>query len=118
NTRPVRPPHPAATKLVSATNSDTLAGTPTNGSSFTVDGKTITFSTAQTSVTTDPSGNYTIGVGAGSTLTVGDVLHAIDSITGATTPSTVNAGKLVLSTGTTTSLVVAAGGTSALGSFG
>src|SRR6202012_102117 len=73
----------AATKLVSATNADTLAATPANGSSFTVDGKTITFSTAQTSITTDTSGNYTIGVGAGSNLTVGDVLHTIDSITGA-----------------------------------
>jgi flagellin len=112
-------PITAATKLVSAANSDTLAATPADGSSFTVDGKTITFSTAQTSITTDTSGNYTIGVGAGSTLTVGDVLHTIDSITGTQTPSTINgSGDLVLSTGTTQSLVIAAGGTSALGSFG
>jgi len=112
-------PITGATKLVSAANSDTLAATPTNGSSFTVDGKSITFSTTQTSVTTDASGNYTIGVGAGSTLTVSDVLHAIDSITGAATPSTVNgSGDLVLSTGTTQNLVIAAGGTSALGFFG
>ena len=67
-------PITAATELVSATNSDTLATTPANGSSFTVDGKSITFSTGQTDVTTDTSGNVTIGVGAGSTLTVGDVL--------------------------------------------
>src|SRR5271170_1210964 len=58
----------AATLLVSATNADTLAATPANGSSFTVDGKSITFSTAQTTETTDGSGNVTIGVGAGSTL--------------------------------------------------
>ena len=108
----------AATKLVSATNSDTLASTPANGSSFTVDGKSITFSTSQTSVTTDSSGNVTIGVGTGSTLTVGDVLSAIDGITGATTASTVSGGKLTLSTGTSQNLVIAAGGTSALGSFG
>ena len=109
----------AATKLVSAAASDTLAATPANGSSFTVDGKSITFSTAQTSVTTDASGNVTIGVGAGSTLTVGSVLSAIDTITGATTASTVNgSGQLVISTGTTQNLVIAAGGTSALGSFG
>ena len=107
----------AATKLVSATNSDTLAATPTNGSSFTVDGKSITFSTSQTDVTTDSSGNVTIGVGAGSTLAVSDVLSAIDGITGATTPSTVTAGKLVISTGTSQNLVIAAGGTSALGFF-
>ncbi len=109
----------AATLLVSATNADTLAATPTNGSSFIVDGKTISFSTAQTSVTTDSSGDVTIGVGAGSTASVGTVLSAIDGITGATTASTVNgSGQLVLSTGTTQNLVIAAGGTSALGSFG
>ncbi len=108
----------AATKLVSATNSDTLATTPANGSSFTVDGKSITFSTSQTNVTTDASGNVTIGVGTGSTLTVGDVLTAIDGITGATTASTVSGGKLTISTGTTQNLVIAAGGTSALGAFG
>src|SRR3984957_15468143 len=108
----------AATKLVSATNSDTLATTPANGSSFTVDGKSITFSTAQTNVSTDASGNGTIGVGTGSTLTVGDVLSAVDGITGTATASTISAGKLVLSTGTSQSLVIAAGGTSALATFG
>jgi hypothetical protein len=109
----------AATKLVSAAASDTLAATPANGSSFTVDGKSITFSTAQTTSTTDASGNVTIGVGAGSTLTIQSVLTAIDGITGATTASTVSAtGQLLLSTGTTQNLVIAAGGTSALGYFG
>src|SRR6202012_5768829 len=54
----------ASTQLVPATNSDTLAPTPAKGSSFTVDGKTISFSTAQTSVPTNSSGNVTIGVGA------------------------------------------------------
>src|SRR5271166_1448287 len=112
-------PITAATKLVTAVNSDTLAATPANGSSFTVDGKSITFSTSQTTATTDASGNVTIGVGAGSTLKVSDVLSAIDTITGAATASTVNgSGQLVLSTGTTQPLVIVAGGTSALGSFG
>ena len=114
-------PITAATKLVSATNSDTLATTPANGSSFTVDGKSITFSTGQTTVTTDSSGNVTIGVGTGSTASIQTVLTAVDGITGATgaNVSTVSAtGQLVLSTGTTQNLVIAAGGTSALGSFG
>jgi flagellin len=108
----------AATKLVSAANSDTLATTPANGSSFTVDGKSITFSTGQTIVTTDATGNVTIGVGAGSTATVQTVLSAIDGITGTATASTVVGGALTLSTGTTQPLVIAAGATSALGSFG
>ena len=107
-----------ATLLVAATNSDTLAATPGNGASFTVDGKTISFSTGQTTETTDGSGNVTIGVGAGSTLTVGNVLSAIDTITGATTASTITAGAISLNTGTTQPLVLVAGGTSALGLFG
>jgi flagellin-like hook-associated protein FlgL len=110
----------AATKLVSATNADTLATTPVDGTSFTVNGKSITFSTSQTSVTKDSSGNVTIGVGAASTLTVGDVLSAVDGITGATgtDASKVVAGKVTLSTGTTSNLVLAAGTPSALASFG
>jgi flagellin len=111
----------AATKLVSASASDTLATTPANGSSFTVDGKSITFSTAQTTSTTDANGNVTIGVGTGSTLTIQSVLSAVDSITGATgsNVSTVSAtGQLLLSTGTSQNLVIAAGGTSALTDFG
>ena len=109
----------AATALVSASSSDTLATTPANGSSFTVDGKTISFSTGQTTTTTDSNGNVTIGVGSGSSATVQTVLSAIDGITGATTASTVNAsGQLVLSTGTSQSLVIAAGTTNALTYFG
>jgi flagellin len=109
----------AATLLVGGTAStDGLATSPANGSSLVVDGKTITFSTAQTTTTTDGSGNVTIGIGTGSTATVGTVLSAIDGITGATTASKVTAGKLVLSTGTTQNLVIAAGGTSALGALG
>ncbi|MGC1665422.1 flagellin, partial [Bradyrhizobium sp.] len=53
-----------------------------------------------------------------STATVQTVLSAIDGITGTSTPSVVTAGALVISTGTTQPLVIAAGGTSALGSFG
>jgi flagellin-like hook-associated protein FlgL len=103
----------AATKLVSAATSDSLATTPSN--SFTVNGKTISFSTAQTTATTDASGNVTIGTGVGSTLAISDVLAAIDGITGTTTASTVSAGKLVLNTGTASDLVLAGTG---LASFG
>jgi flagellin len=110
-------PITAATKLVSAATSDTLAATPTGV--LTVNGKTITFSTGQTTSTTDGSGNVTIGTGAGSTLTVGDLLTAIDSITGATggNASSVNAGKLQISTGTASDLVIS-GTLTSLTSFG
>ena len=68
-------PITAATKLVSAANSDTLAATPTG--TISVNGKSITFSTSQTTSTTDASGNVTLGTGTGSNLTVGDLLTAI-----------------------------------------
>jgi flagellin len=99
----------AATKLVSASNSDTLATTISGV--LTVNGKTITYSTGQTNITNDGNGNYTIGTGAGSTLTVGDVLTTIDTITGAT-GSSVSAGKLVVNTGTAADLVLSGTGTS------
>jgi flagellin len=107
-----------ATLLVSATNSDTLAATPTNGSNLTVNGKTITFSTATTTASsTDSNGNVTIGIGAGSTASVQTVLSAIDSITGTGTASVVTAGALVLSTGTASNLTI--GGTASnLTAFG
>ena len=108
-------PITAATKLVTAATSDTLAATPTGV--LTVNGKTITFSTSQTTSTTDASGNVTIGTGAGSTLTVGDLLTAIDGITGASVASTVAGGKLTISTGTTSDLVISGTGTS-LTAFG
>src|SRR5271163_2227341 len=102
----------AATLLVGAsgTGSNDLATAITNGSTLTVDGKTITFSTASTSSTTDSSGNITLGIGSGSTLSVGTVLSAIDSITGTATASSVAGGKLVLNTGTTQNLVVSGSG--------
>jgi flagellin-like hook-associated protein FlgL len=99
----------ASTLLVGAAGA--LGTAPVDGSKLTVDGKTITFSASQTTITNDGQGNYTIGIETGSLTTVGDVLTAIDSITGATTPSTVTGGKLVLSTGITQNLVI--GGTAA-----
>jgi flagellin len=58
-----------ATQLVGTggASSNDLATAPANGSSFIVDGKTLSFSTAQTTQTTDASGNVTFGIGTGST---------------------------------------------------
>jgi flagellin len=101
-----------------STSNDLQSPGITNGSTLTVDGKTITFSTAQTTSSTDGSGNVTIGIGTGSTLKVSDVLAAIDSITGTSTASSVSGGKLVLSTGTTQNLVIGAGTGNALTALG
>jgi flagellin len=103
-------PITAATKLVTAAASDTLAATPTGV--LTVNGKTITFSAAQTTSTTDAAGNVTLGTGVGSTLSIQDVLNAFDSITGATVPSTVVGGKLTISSGTASDLVISGTATS------
>jgi flagellin-like hook-associated protein FlgL len=105
-------PITTATQLVGtagATSND-LGTAITTGSTLKVDGKTITFSTSQTNLTSDGQGDFTIGIGAGSTLKVSDVLATIDNITGATVPSTVNSGALVLSTGTTQNLVISGTG--------
>ena len=110
----------AATQLVgtAGASSDDLATAITNGSVLSIDGKSITFSTATTATTTDASGNVTIGIGTGSTATVQTVLTAIDSITGAGTPSVVTAGSLTLSTGTAGNLVIGAGSGNALAALG
>jgi flagellin-like hook-associated protein FlgL len=103
----------AATQLVgtAGATSDDLATAITTGSVLTVDGKTITFDNSVTTSTSDANGNFTIGIKAGSTLTVQSVLTAIDTITGASTPSTVNAsGQLVLSTGTAQDLTISGSG--------
>jgi flagellin len=76
----------------------------TTTDSFTIDGKTISFNST--------IGNSVSSAGASldlSTATVGDLLGAIDTITGATTPSTLGGTALTLSTGTTTDLTI--GGT-------
>jgi flagellin len=107
------PPAITATTLLVGAVGSAIANAPANNSSLTIDGKTITFSTGQTSITNDGQGDYTIGIGAGSTLTVQDVLNTIDNITGAAAAghaSSVNAsGDLVLSTGINQNLVI--GGT-------
>src|SRR4051794_23652094 len=103
------------TKLVTAATSDTLAATPTGV--ITVNGKTITFdNTATQTSTTDTLGNVTISTKAGSAATIQDLLSAFDSITGATVASTVQGGKLNISTGTASDLVVS-GTLTSLSSF-
>jgi flagellin-like hook-associated protein FlgL len=112
---PTAAPITVNTKLVGAAGTDSL-GTPiAAGSVLKINNNTITFSTSQTTTTADANGNVTIGIGTGSNETVQSVLTAIDSITGATgsNASTVNTttGGLKLSTGITSDLTIATGGT-------
>jgi flagellin len=110
-------PVTSATLLVGTSPSDSLGTQIQNGSVLHINNNTITFVNTQTTTTTDANGNVTIGIGSGSQETVGSVLSAIDSITGATVPSTVgtgtNAGELQVSTGIKSSLTISQSGTSA-----
>jgi flagellin len=116
---PTAAPITAATLLVGGTNSDSLSTQIQPGSVLKINNNTITFVSTQTTTTTDSNGNVTIGIGAGSQENVGSILTAIDSITGATTPSTVGstgsppAGALQVSTGIKSPLAISELGTGA-----
>src|SRR6202012_4030869 len=105
-------PITTATQLVGTAgtpSNDLPSGGITNGSTLVVNGKTITFSTANTTTSGSAASGFTIGIGAGSTNTVQTVLSDIDAIAGGS-GSTVSAGALVLQTGTTSSLPITGSG--------
>jgi len=77
----------------------------TAADSLTINGKTISFANTGTgNAVTSAGGTLDL-----STATVGDLLAAVDLVTGAAVPSTLAGGALTLSTGTTTALTI--GGT-------
>ena len=83
--------------LLSAITSAPVAGT----DNLVIDGKTITFTSSGGNTVTSNGGALDL-----TTATVGNLLSAIDTITGAATASTLSGTKLILSTGTTTPLVI------------
>ena len=85
-------PITSATALSGTAGSDSLTTGFQNGDTITVDGTTITFSNNPTSLT-GPS--YNINPASG---TVGNLLSAIDSITGTSTPSSIDGGAITLNT--------------------
>jgi hypothetical protein len=85
-------PITSATALSGTAPSDSLTAGFQNGDAITVDGTTITFSNNPTSLT-GPS--YNINPASG---TVGNLLSAIDSITGTSTPSSIDGGAVTLNT--------------------
>jgi hypothetical protein len=87
------PPAPitGATKL--SGTGDSLTTGFANGDSINVNGTAITFSTSSPTSLTGP--NYNINPASG---TVGNLLSAIDSITGTTTPSSIDGGAVTLNT--------------------
>jgi len=93
NQQPPAAPITGATKLSGTAPSDSLGSGFANGDSINVNGKTITFSTSSPTSLTGP--NYNINPSTG---TVGNLLSAIDSITGTTTPSSIDGGAVTLNT--------------------
>ena len=94
--------------LLSGTGGSTsndLASAITTGDTLTVDGTTFTFVAGTTSSGTN--------IGIGDSLT--HLLSAIDTVTGASTASSISGGKIVLSTGTTQNLVLAGSALAKLG---
>jgi flagellar hook-associated protein 3 FlgL len=85
-------PITSATALSGSAGSNSLTTGFQNGDAITVDGTTITFSNNPTSLT-GPS--YNINPASG---TVGNLLSAIDSITGTSTPSSFDGGAITLNT--------------------
>ncbi len=84
----------------------------TTADSLSIDGKTISFANSGGNTVTASGGSLDL-----TNATVGDLLSAIDTITGTAVASTLGATKLTLSTGTTTPLVIGgnAGTLTALG---
>jgi flagellar hook-associated protein 3 FlgL len=112
------PPAPitAATALSGVPGTNSLSAGFANGDTISVNGTTISFSaTAPTSTSGSP---FVINTTSG---TVGNLLSAIDSITGTTTPSSIDGGAVTINTPSAASFSISAsssGAQSALAALG
>jgi flagellar hook-associated protein 3 FlgL len=95
-------PITSATALSGTSGTDSLTTGFANGDAITVNGTTITFSNAANSLT---GPTYNINPTTGS---VGNLLSAIDSITGTTTPSSIHGGAITLNTGNAANFSISA----------
>ncbi len=89
------PPQPitSATLLSGAAGTASLSSGFQNGDSITVNGTSISFSTSSPTSLSGPTYNINPTTG-----TVGNLLSAIDSITGTTTPSSIDGGAITINT--------------------
>src|ERR1700722_9706676 len=98
----------SATALSGAAGTNSLSASFASGDTITVNGTTISFSaTAPTSTSGSP---YVINTGTG---TVGNLLSAIDSITGTTTPSSIDGGAVTINAPDASSFSISASSSSA-----
>jgi len=89
------------TKLSGTSSTDGIAG-PTAGTSLTINGETISF-VAGNGATVSSATGATISVGAG---TIGDVINAINAITGTTTASLTGGGAIKLANTASNSVTI------------
>jgi flagellar hook protein FlgE len=106
-------PITSSTLLSGSTGSDSLSSGFANGDTITVNGKTITFSTSAATSTSASGGTINLTTG-----TVGNLLTAIDEITGTTTPSSISGGVVTLQTGTAQNLSVSSSDPAAFAALG
>lgn len=97
----------AATALSGATGTDSLSPGFTAGDTLTINGTTLTF-------VTGAAGSGQIST----TATVGNLLSAIDSITGTSTPSTIDGGKIEIHTDDASSLSITSSPAGAIANLG
>jgi flagellar hook-associated protein 3 FlgL len=97
----------AATTLSGSTGTDSLSPGFTAGDTLTINGTTLQFVTG-----TAGSGQIS------TTATVGDLLSTIDSITGTSTPSTIDGGKVEIHTDDAASLSISSSPAGAIGGLG
>jgi flagellar hook-associated protein 3 FlgL len=107
-------PVSGATLLSGATGTNSLASGFAAGDTLTVNGTTISFNTTATTGSAT-AGTLSIDVATG---TVGDVLSAIDAISGTSTPSTVSSGGVVTLNDNVGSLSVTGSPSSTLAALG
>jgi flagellar hook protein FlgE len=106
-------PITAATLLSGVAGTDSLTASFANNDTITVNGKTITFSTSAATATNANGGTINLTTG-----TVGDLLTAIDQISGTTTPSTVSSGGAITLNTTAANLSITGTESSAFAALG
>jgi len=99
-------PITSATLLSGAAGTASLSTGFANGDAITVNGTAITFSTSSPTSLTGPTYNINPTTG-----TVGNLLSAIDSITGTTTPSSIDGGAVTINTPSAASFSISASST-------
>jgi flagellar hook protein FlgE len=117
NKASVPAPITTATLLSGAPNTDSITSNFSIADTITVNGKTISFHNGGGDTGSAVAGTLSIDLTA-PTATLGNLLGAIDLITGTASPSTITTGAITLHTGTTSNLTVTGSNAAAMAALG